>query len=113
MVLRCSLDVRGGFLHVNASSIAWLRQEAISGSGKTVYDEAVSQMPDARPKGMPPACFMIFMSAKVRLGRSFEALAAAAQRDQALAALQAANGPAEKLTAAYEEVCGHEIHRTS
>ena len=52
--------VGGGFLHVNASSIAWLRQEAISGSDKTVYDEAVSQMPDARRKGMPTAYFIIF-----------------------------------------------------
>lgn len=36
---------RGGFLDINASSIGWLRQEAVSGSKKTVYEEAVSQMP--------------------------------------------------------------------
>lgn len=39
---------RGGFLNVNAASIAWLQQEAISGSKKTVFDEATSQMKDAR-----------------------------------------------------------------
>ena len=32
-------------MDINASSIGWLRQEAISGSKKTVYEEAVSQMP--------------------------------------------------------------------
>ena len=37
--------VEGGFLDINASSIGWLRQEAVSGSKKTVYEEAVSQMP--------------------------------------------------------------------
>ena len=35
----------GGFLDIDASSIGWLRQEAISGSKKTVYAEAASQMP--------------------------------------------------------------------
>ena len=37
----------GGFLDVRASSVGWLRQEAIGGSKKTVYHEAVSQMPEA------------------------------------------------------------------
>ena len=40
----CSVAA-GGFLDIDASSVGWLRQEAISGSKKTVYAEAASQMP--------------------------------------------------------------------
>lgn len=73
-------SVEGGFLDIDASSIGWLRQEAISGSKKTVYAEAASQMP---------------------------AMAAKKALDEAQAALEEAKTKgtkmAEKLTAAYEE----------
>eukprot|EP00435_Cladocopium_sp_Y103_P020713 s4390_g5.t1 len=73
-------SVEGGFLDIDASSIGWLRQEAISGSKKTVYAEAASQMP---------------------------AMAARKALDEAQAALEEAKSKgtkmAEKLTAAYEE----------
>eukprot|EP00930_Biecheleria_cincta_P007975 TRINITY_DN109309_c0_g1_i1.p1 TRINITY_DN109309_c0_g1~~TRINITY_DN109309_c0_g1_i1.p1 ORF type:complete len:762 (+),score=124.34 TRINITY_DN109309_c0_g1_i1:57-2342(+) len=37
-------SVENGFLRVNTKSIGWLRQEAVSGSTKTVFEEAVSEM---------------------------------------------------------------------
>eukprot|EP00931_Biecheleriopsis_adriatica_P087319 TRINITY_DN61811_c0_g1_i1.p1 TRINITY_DN61811_c0_g1~~TRINITY_DN61811_c0_g1_i1.p1 ORF type:complete len:805 (+),score=178.21 TRINITY_DN61811_c0_g1_i1:25-2415(+) len=36
--------VEGGFLTVKTESVGWLRQEAVGGSKKTVFEEAVSEM---------------------------------------------------------------------
>lgn len=84
--------VEGGFLDVRASSVGWLRQEAIGGSKKTVYHEAVSQMPA--------------MMAKMQMEASQKALSEAKEAD-VLAKQQAY----EEATSKFEAAGGRSMER--
>ncbi|CAE7883768.1 CPK2 [Symbiodinium microadriaticum] len=84
--------VEGGFLDVRASSVGWLRQEAIGGSKKTVYHEAVSQMPA--------------MMAKMQMEAAQKALSEAKEAD-VLAKQQAY----EEATSKFEAAGGRSMER--
>lgn len=86
-------SVEGGFLNVNAASIAWLQQEAISGSKKTVFDEATSQM---------KACATI-----QALENAQAALEAANDSEDIMKLVEAL----EQATAEFEAAGGAEIRR--
>eukprot|EP00439_Symbiodinium_sp_Y106_P079882 s723_g18.t1 len=84
--------VEGGFLDVRASSVGWLRQEAIGGSKKTVYQETVSQMPA--------------MMAKMQMEAAQKALSEATEAD-----VLAKQEAYEEATSKFEAAGGRSMER--